>query len=301
MATLAGPAPLTLRAPSLEDALALAAALVGRSEALAGSLAELETIDLPELGGGEIDVSRLQSLPPLYLASELEQARLVAAAETLAALYVSGGLVADLGEAGELLVVLWRSRNERFSREERQAFFRRLFGTGSGPSLAGKPDNIDFEALLIDLAAAIHGLDAVGGGGLREAVSLRTSARLVGASLSGRAWGVPEPAARELLAAVNDALAIFKQPTVQRAVGALGPWGAVAAVARRHLREEVDVPLHVERARTGLVLLAWLAEALVGSDGTATLPSAEIRVAAQTWLEATLALHERATQPAGVI
>ena len=178
------------------------------------------------------------------------------AAETLAALYVSGGIAGDLGEAGDLLVGLWRSRNDRFNREERQAFFRRLFGGGSGdgPSLAvDEPTNEDFEALLIDLAASIHRLDPEGRSGLGDAVALRTSATLVGASLSDRRVGIPEPAARELLAAVNEALAIFKQPPIQRAVGALGPWSAVAAVTRRYLREQVEVPLHVERARTGLV------------------------------------------------
>jgi hypothetical protein len=287
------PQPLVL-APTLEDALALAAELVERADALAGAL-DLDGIDLPDLGGGEVDAARLQALPPLYLASELEEARLVPAAETLAALYVSGGIAADVGEAGDLLVDLWRARNERFNREERQAFFRRLFGGSSGgPSLAvDEPANDDFEGLLIDLAAAIHRLDPAGGSGLGDAVALRTSATLVGASLSSRRAGIPEPAARELLAAVREALAIFKQPQIQRAVGALGPWGAVGAVAQRYLREEVEVPLHVERARTGLVLLAWLAETASGGGSPAGLPSPEVRAAAQTWLEATLSLHER--------
>jgi hypothetical protein len=302
MATFApAPQPLVL-APTLEDALAFAAELCVRADAFAGLLG-LDEIDLPDLGGGEVDAARLQALPPLYLASELEEARLVPAAETLAALYVSGGIAGDLGEAGELLVGLWRSRNERFNREERQAFFRRLFGSGSGdgPSLAvDEPANGDFEALLIDLAAAIYRLDPEGRSGLGDAVALRTSATLVGASLSDRRVGVPEPAARELLAAVNEALAIFKQPPIQRAVGALGPWSAVAAVARRYLREQVEVPLHVERARTGLVLLAWLAETAGGGGSPAALPGPEVRAAAQSWLEATLSLHERESAAAAV-
>ena len=288
MTTFAPSPQRRLAAPTLEDALALATELVGYAAL------DLDAIDLPDLGGSEVDAARLQALPPLYLASELEEARLVPAADTLGYLFLTCGLGADVGEAGDLLLALWRSRNQRFSRGERQAFFRRLFGSAAGPSLTvDEPANEDFEGLLIDLAAAIHRLEPYRGSGLGDAVSLRTAATMVAASLSARRAGIPEPAARELVAAVKDALDIFKRQEVQRAVGALGTWGAVSATARRYLREEVEVPLHVERARTGLVLLAWLAETAAGGSPPATLPSPEVRAAAQTWLEATLSLHER--------
>jgi hypothetical protein len=291
------------RSGSLDASLALAQRLVDDFESFATALDGFDPIDLPPLLGGELDQARLRSLGPMYLASELEAARLVPAAETLAALFVSGGLP-DVGRAGDLLVALWRSRNDRFNREERAAFFSRLFGSGSGPVLAlPEPTNESFEALLIDLAAAVHRADATFPypDGAPSDAGLRTAAALVGASLSSRRSGIPEQAAAELLAAVKEALEIFKQPEVQAAVGALGPWGAVAAVVRRYLREDVDVVPHVERARSGLALLAWLAESapVLGGAGAFPRPTPEVRAAAQSWLQATLALQERSTSAAG--
>jgi hypothetical protein len=296
----ASPPAETARPGSFEASLALAQRLVDDFESFAASLGDLDPIDLPPVLGGELDQARLRSLGPMYLAAELEAARLVPAAETLAALFVSGGLPDVAGRAGELLVALWRARNERFNREERAAFFNRLFGTGSGPVLAvPEPTNVSFESELIDLAASIHRLDSTFPyrEGIPSDAGLRTAATLVGASLSSRRSGIPEQAAADLLAAVKEALEIFKQPEVQTALGALGSWGAVAAVVRRYLREEVDVALHVERARSGLALLAWLAESapVLGGAGALPLPGPEVRAAAQSWLQATLALQERST------
>ena len=83
-------------------------------------------------------------------------------------------------------------------------------------------------------------------------------------------------------------------PAVQQAVGASGVWGVVKAVTETYLGEQVDVASHVTRGKSGMLVLAWLAEALprVGGPGAVAALDDPVRSAAQSWLEASLTLHE---------
>jgi hypothetical protein len=293
----ARPAPPGAAPGSLEGALALGLRLVDAFETLAAGLAldALEPIELPPILGDERLRARLHAVAPLYLAAELESARLVPAAEALAGVYVGGGLRADPGAGGETLLAFWRGRHDRFSREERAAFFRRLFGHETGPSLAvDDATNTLFEPFLIDLTEAIYrlgerSLEAPIGSDL----PLRAAATQLAANLGSRG-GVPEQASRELLGTIREALAIFGHAGVQAALGAESAWAAVREVARRHLREAVQIGPHVDRAKSGLVVLAWLAGVAPALDapGRPLEPGAEVAAAATTWLQATLALHE---------
>ena len=110
------------------------------------AFSELGEIDLPPSMQPESDSAQLQTAASLYLASELESARVIVAAETIAGLAASGGLRGDTGEASEMLFQFWRSRNERFTAQERQAFFARLFGSDTPVRLASNRNyNEDFE------------------------------------------------------------------------------------------------------------------------------------------------------------
>src|SRR5712691_6383604 len=107
-------------------------------------------IDLPPESSSPADQQSLRGLASMYLASELEGAGLVPAVEALAG---------DVGPAGAMLVEFWRTRSQRFTAAERQAFFGRLFGHAAGPTLAGPGGrNDEFEGLMINLTEAIHKL-----------------------------------------------------------------------------------------------------------------------------------------------
>jgi hypothetical protein len=296
-ATLAPPRPAP-GLPSFEQTLALALRLAHAAPGAALAL-DLEPIDLPPALGGDVDRAALVAAAPLYLAAELESARLLPSAEVLAGLFMSGGWPAQLADADvALLTAFWRERHRRFSAEERDAFFARMFGRASRARLA-LPDasNGAFEGLLLDLAEALFNFDPPAG--LRAppaspALLLGAVARLA-ENLAGRGRGVPAAAAAELVGAVNSALAIFKAPAVQAALGARGVWSAVRSAAHRYLDEDVDVGAHVERGRSGVLMLAWLAEAApaVGSGGAPAAPAPEVVAAAGAWLRTTLALLDR--------
>jgi hypothetical protein len=288
----------------LERALVVAIGLAHAAEdlALQLDLPSLDPLDLPPVVGTEADQARLRSIPPLYLASELEAAQLLPAAEAFAGIFASGGIQADVGPAADRVIAFWRGRHDRFAPEERRAFFARLFG-GPGPALAGHGSvNDAFEGLLVDVAQAVAELQPQRGFPPLPAaeLTLRAAASELAANLATRTAGIPEPTARTILVAIAEALALFKEPAVQAALGTRSPWAAVRAAAQRYLQVEPWVEAHVRRGKGGMVVLAWLAEAVTTLDTSRPLaqPDALTIAAAADWLEASLALQRRAAAAA---
>jgi hypothetical protein len=278
----------------LEQALRVAAGLAAAAEAdvLQLALPPLEPIDLPPIVGEPGDQARLRQVPPLYLASELETAQLLPAAEALAGVYASGGVDVE-GRAGELLLSFWRRRHDRFSADERGAFFARLFGA-PGPALAGHGAvNEAFEGLLLGVAQALAEL---GTPPLPPAeVALRAAASDLAANLTSRTSGIPEPAARTILGEIGEALALFKEQPLQVALGERSPWGALRSAAQRYLRVDAPIEECVSRGKDGMVILSWLAEAVTSLDVSSALrePDAATTAAAVDWIQASLALSRR--------
>ncbi|MCB0208150.1 MAG: hypothetical protein KDJ52_02395 [Anaerolineae bacterium] len=289
---------------TLSRPLALAHYLLAGAESLARQFSELGAIDLPPVVRPAADQNHIQIAAPLYLAAELEAAQLLPAAETLAALFASGALRIE-GEAADQLYRFWQGRSERFSRQERQAFFARLFGRPSETRLAVSGSrNRDFETQLAALAEAIVATqpDAVfGRRPVSEAGLTIAASRLIN-NLVGRSGGIATFAARDILKAIEQAISILKLHPVQAAVGAISVWTAVQAVARSYLEESVNVTAHVQRGKSGMLILTWVAEILphldsVAPGGHVLPPNDPIFSAAVAWLQATLELQE--TGPVG--
>lgn len=290
--------------PSEIDAsLRLGLRLVDTVEAFAASFAfdELGAIDLPPTTGSAADQANLRAMAPLYLAAELESARLLPAVETLAGIFVSGSLTSDLGPAAHHLAEFWRQRNERLSPTERHAFYSRLFGHSEGPPLASENGvNSDFENLMISLTEAIH---QSGQTGLAGQARIRAAAAALASNLVPRSSGLAAFAARDILEATQTAVEFLKQPAVQRAAGANSLWLAVRLLAQRYLDEDPPIAAHVTRGKAGLLLISWLADNLSNFDGfgrgTLVPPDHQVVPAATAWLEASLDVHELAA-PQGV-
>jgi hypothetical protein len=281
----------------LRDAIRLATSLVAQVRSLTLEL-DFGDFDLPSAGTAPEDQARIRAVAPLYFAAELESARLLPALEMLAGLWASGAIAADLGALGPTIIRYYRERQSRLTSGEREALFGRLFGKPYGPDLAvAAPRNLGFEPLLTELAGSLSDWNVhtgPWGSGAADLVRVRIAAQQLAGNLSSRAGGVAAFAAGELLNDIKVAVAVFKDPLVQRALGAPSMWQAVGMVVRRYLQQEVDISSHVDRARSGLALLAWLSEALPSIEaGTATEPGEEVAMHAIQWMQATLALHER--------
>jgi hypothetical protein len=289
--------PSLAMAPTLERCWRLLA----RTDTLAMQLSELGDIELPPDTRSAADAAFIQSAVPLYLASELEAARLIPAVEMLASISISGGLRGDIGAASPLLYRFWQRRNERFTASERRAFFARLFGAETDAPLAVESgSNTTFATLMIDITEAIYKLEPLlPYGNAATLVALRLAATRLAANLGPRGGGMAGFASRDLLRSIQEAIDILKHAPLQRALGAHDVWSAVGAIARLYLHEEVDVASHVRRAKAGTVILSWLADVLPRLDDNHTpLISAgdEVLGAAVTWLQASLTLEESRSQ-----
>src|SRR5262249_37237938 len=156
----------------------------------------------------------------------------------------------------------WHGRTQRFSREERQAFFARLFGGGTGPAIAAPGGrNTEFEDLMINLTEALYKLnpDPALAALLQQGisphaeVSLQMAAEGLIQNLLPRSGGLAAYAGRDLLATIQQAIDILKFPQVQQAVGAHSVWGAVANINSSYLQATEDVDSHVTRGKSGML------------------------------------------------
>jgi hypothetical protein len=221
-------------------------------------LAELGDIDLPPAARG--DAMQLRAIASLYLASTLEAAGLIQAADDFTRLARSGALPGDIGEAGPLIEAFWDARNERISEAERLALFGRLFGAPVGPD------------------------DVSGGanGGIRLAENIADAA-----------GSMVQMMAREILDSLSQAIAILNHPQVRAMLMARTLWDAVTSIDRRFRRTPRPTLTHLRRGRAGMAVLAWLAdtiETIEASAGGLVAAGDLVIDAAIDWVDETLAI-----------
>lgn len=282
----------------LRRALEDAEALLLSSELHATMLAEL---DLPELPpAARADAMQLRAIASLYLASTLEAAGLIQAADDLTRLVRTGAVQGDLGEAAPLIEGFWDARNDRASEAERLALFGRLFGAPAGPDDAAGGANSGFEEMLLDLCDAI--MKAIDGGSQGR---VRAAATVLAENVAHASNDMVQLLAREILDSLGRAIGILNHPDVRTMLGGRTMWDAVAAIDRRFRRTARPTLTHLRRGRAGMAVLAWLADHADKLDGAGTLvANGDIVVdAAIDWVDETLSIvrgdQGEAKQPAG--
>jgi hypothetical protein len=291
-------------AHGLDEALRRAAGLIAAASGLALALDEMGGIDVPPALGPRIDQAQLRAIASLYLASDLENAGVVPAAEALAALGRTGGLGVDLGGGAALLAQFWKSRNDRATPEERATCFARLFG-------AGEADG-SFDEAMLELCEALYKLDERASnatyGGIAQQTRVRVAAERLVSQLVTTSGGITVFLAQEVLQGLRVALAVLGSPDVRGAFGARDVWAVIAAVNRLARLHRADPRPYVRRGKAGMIVLAWLADAAIHlEDRAVALVGLDHPVipAAIDWMQAALAIGEatgsaRATPAAAV-
>lgn len=274
--------------------------LVSAANVVAFALDDLGTIDLPPVTPVQVDQGHLRGIASLYLASELENAGIVPAAEGLARLAISGSMRIDFGDGAALIQAFWRGRNSRATDAERMGFFASLFGTPTGPSDSSVGRNLEFEDLLINLCEALYKLDEQASnrtwGSIAQQARVRAASQSILANLLRVSGGITVFMGREILGLVRETLTILSQPSVKAAFHAQSVWDVVDEIDRRMRRPMREHDLFLRRGQSGMIILSWLADAapllstskpLVGLDHP-VIP------AAVEWLEASLSLGQAA-------
>jgi hypothetical protein len=298
--------PLGERPSDLDAALSQAQQLIAlaKPRSVAFALDQLGDLELSETPVTEDDQALLRSAATLYLAAELEAARLIDAAETLSGLTISGALPIEPGPAVDAITAFWRERNQRFTDDERRAVFVRAFGAEEmlEESAAIPGENRDFFELMLDVCEALYELSRSTvvhtAGNVHAEVRLRTAARALAENMLQHANAMNAFAAEEITRTLSQAVAMLKLPGVQRAFGARSLWSTVSAIARRYWDTDPAVRAHVTRGKAGLTLLSWLADSLPRLGESRQLlvtHNSPVLAAATDWLENSLALRETAT------
>lgn len=271
---------------ALARALADAETLVRAGEMHALVLAELGELQLPEAAAA--DAMQLRATASLYLASALEAAGLVQAAEDFVALVRSGALPGDLGDAAAAVDTFWKARTQRITEAERLALFGRLFGTPAGPQDVQGGSNGDFDERLLDLCDAI--MKAADGG---SQGAVRSAGTRLAENIAGAMSDMVVIAARDILDALSQAVAILNHRNVLGVLGARTLWDSVSAIDRRFRRPPRPTLSHLRRGRAGMAVLAWLAdvaEDLERGSGFVVADGDRVLYAAIEWVDETLSL-----------
>jgi len=276
---------------SVERAIDEAKRLLLSVEAHAVVLSELGAIELPPAIRAE--PTQMRAVASLYLASTLEAAGLIEAADDLTRLVRTGALPGDLGAAARLVEAFWDGRNDRTSTEERSALFGRLFGAPTGPPDAAGVNDA-FEERLLDLCEAV--IDAAETGSHRR---VRGAGERLAENVAGAANDMVLLMARDIMGSLSEAIAILNHPQVRAMLMARTLWDAVAAIDRRFHRPARPTLSYLRRGRAGMTVLAWLADMLDGADDAASVRADDSVIdAAVSWVDETLSII-RAEEAAG--
>jgi hypothetical protein len=276
---------------AIERAIRQAGDLVRMAESFATVLAELGDIRLPS-AATPADSAQLRAVASLYLASTLEAAGVIDAAEDLTRLARTGGIGGDVGDAGPLIEAFWQERNHRASSDERLSMFGRLFGAPAGPPDASAAPNAEFEEALLDLCDAnINAADRAANAQAR----VRTMGLRLAENLAGASNDMTLMLAREVLDTLSKAIAILNHPQVKTRLMARTLWDSVAKIDRQFRRPPRSTLTHLRRGRAGMAVLAWLAdvyETLETRAGLLIEEDSPVVDAAIDWIDETLSLAD---------
>jgi len=234
--------------------------------------------DLDTSSDVEIVPDNIRAVQAIYAAYQLEQARVFAVVERIAALFAQGLLPLSRGRAAKGLAGFLQS-GDRLSEQERADLYARALGVPSG-GRAGEP-NRDFLSLWLRFLASIA-LNS------RQSVAhmrMRQAARALAANLSAHGGGLIATAAKRLAADVRRLFEILGDPELQRAYGARDAWQVIDQVNARELGGARNVSRYRTLSTMGSRILGWLADR-ASTQGDANEPDADLVDAVGQWLAA---------------
>lgn len=285
------------------SAISEAERLIDRAHAAAFALEDF-SVPLPPASAVSADSDQLRAIAGLYFASELDAGGLIAAAEALAGM-TGAGVPFALGSAAAEVARFWQERHSRATLAERSALFASLFGSDTGVAFAEHPGNATFETDMIELTEALYKLDETATnaqwGGIAQQARVRSAAGQVVDGLVAAASGMTVFMAKDLIATIKAAFAIFHHDDLRLALGAHDVWGAIAGALKIGRLPDVHTALHAGRAGAGMTVLSWLADAaphLGTSSAPLVMLDHPVIPAAISWLQLSLKIGETAAAPA---
>lgn len=221
----------------------------------------LGLINLPSLGDQDIVAEQVKVASSLFWAKEVDKAGLPSFVERLVGI---GSTTSHAGkrqlpaawinfqfgrQASFLLRRYQRDAEQRFGPEERKVIYQQVFA---------EPFSQRFE-MLVD-ALCEYGREA--GFVPKRVEGISTIARDLAAQLSEKAAGIVPYAATDIVKNIVTTRKLLRRPDVRMALGG-GAKTSVFSIIRRHAPLVTGGPVephtHLQRAKAGAAILAWLA------------------------------------------
>jgi len=260
-------------------------------QAIAKALADLGDIDLPDTAPTAEDARNLAAIPPLYLASELEQAGLLRTAELVAGLFASGAITQPLGPTAQLIATFWQQRRDRLSQQEREQLFAQVF----------EPSGFHPLMLAVCQALADQLDNPPRASDIHARIVLQEAADALGGWLAPHASGMAQFAAADIVNALAQATRFLRDRLLQVAFGVHDLWGLVGAVGSVQGQAPDQARQRVDLGRHGAEVLAWLAAGVTQSYAfdPASAEGQRLMTSAEGWLMAwsSLPAHDQRRVP----
>lgn len=215
--------------------------------------------DLPNTDAADVFPDNIRAVQAVYAAWQLEEARVFAVVERLAALFGQGLLPLGRGRAADGLAGFVRTA-DRLSAQERADLYARALGVPGGDGV-GEP-NRDFLSLWLRFLAsvAMYQREPKAASPSDALTPVRRAAKALAVNASAHGSGLVRAAAGRLAADVRRLFEILGDPELQQAYGARDAWQVVDQVSARELGGARDVARYRTLSTAGGRILGWLAD-----------------------------------------
>jgi hypothetical protein len=222
-------------------------------------------IDLPDLEDNvqaDINPDNVLAVSALYFTAQVEDLKLFAVADQVAAQFMTGAIPVSRTAGGEAIYAYLRGANNRFTETERRSIYARAFGFAQG-SVDEPMPNRDFGDLWIRFLSAVSVLTREESATIRKALTQQQvfkNARDLAVNLSLHGYGIAHFAAVELQEHVRSTMRMLSYPDVLQAYGVLDVWQLVERVSGLYLGGAANSVRQRTLAQSGARIIQWLAE-----------------------------------------
>jgi len=209
-------------------------------------------VQLPDLNGlTDVDIvaDNIRALGALYFAHMLEETRIFAVVDRLAALFAAGMLPIRGGALAESLVAKWSQQQAQLSAEDRRNLYSRAFGAAGGD--AGVTPNRDFPEIWLRFISAVTD-------SLQHPPRERV-ARDLAVNMSEHGYGMALFVACQFRAQMKNAISVLSDSEVTGAFDARDMWGVIDHVSTNYLDGATNSHRYAEMAQAGANIIGWLA------------------------------------------
>jgi hypothetical protein len=217
----------------------------------------LNVIDLPILAPERIQTEQIHLAAVMFWLMEIEKTALLQFVERLAERAIKGNLRLPITNSGSKLLVYYRNRNTRFTRQERMSFYNRMFKQ-SIPFDSNQNFYNSFTRLIKVLSDI--GRKEVDQPMRSYVVRLGVIARELLHFLAKRTQGIAGYAAKEIVTHVKQAREILQDPEIRLTFGNRTMWEIIRIHAKAILGHDVNPYPCLNSAKAGLTILSWLGE-----------------------------------------